>query len=666
MKSIGPYVVLREVGLEQEAQRSTEAVSEELTPVPAPRRRFSHTLWAADRLTGMPVLLHPLRTIAPMPQLPAHPRLLPFTDIVPEMSQVYLVTELPPQTKRATDPMQVARAALELLDFLHRRDLVHGSLDAAQLWDIDGEVRISGTGLPRVGHSATPGDDLRDLATALEDLGGLPPLLAALREGGARFSAHDLLDLLNAGLSVEQLSEAIELMPALSGETENEALSEENAAAVAELFSAEGDIVLGGALPDEVTGEATQPPEATQTPEQVGVQVAGAEEAGATENTELDVSAPTEQINTAQLNTERATEETLGSTPDAAAEVEPPVSETPPPMTLATPAFLIAGKFKPSEVTAPRTTASRVTPPREVGEWQRTSDEAAKAPSGTAPSVPPALSASGRPRVTRKAAITASERLKADHRRRLDLSILRRERTAAVLDKVQRGQLPTGNTTVDPDTLIIAPLNDDTPQERRRLENQVWEEQMALDRELAAARRAREAQHAAAKAKGLSGTNAPREVGEIQRRPKPSLFPTEVIGRSLRPIRLRWSSRAERLHNLSPRDELLRWLRPALAALLLAFAVATVPRLMRPAPAPCCSVAFQLRAAPEQSATLTLLNAPSGTGWERGRKLGSAPGTVNFPAAGTYRVKLNAEGYAPARVNVTVPTRDPVIVEMVP
>ncbi|MHA0033777.1 hypothetical protein ACXXDK_02045 [Deinococcus sp. PESE-38] len=55
------------------------------------------------------MLLHPLSAIAPAPRLPAHPRLLPFTDMVVEMAGAYLATELPPQTRPARDPSQAAR-----------------------------------------------------------------------------------------------------------------------------------------------------------------------------------------------------------------------------------------------------------------------------------------------------------------------------------------------------------------------------------------------------------------------------------------------------------------------------------------------------------------------------------------------------------------------------
>ncbi|UTA51245.1 hypothetical protein MSS93_02800 [Deinococcus radiodurans] len=99
--------------------------------------------------------------------------------------------------------------------------------------------------------------------------------------------------------------------------------------------------------------------------------------------------------------------------------------------------------------------------------------------------------APARPRAVRRAAgRQARDRLKADHRRRLDLSELRLRRTAA---EVEQLQTPAGaQSTV---SVAVPPASAEehggaSPQERRRLEQQAWEEQVALDARLAAARRA--------------------------------------------------------------------------------------------------------------------------------------------------------------------------------
>ena len=651
MKSIGPYVVLREANAGQ-------SVPGEAGPGDwaAPRRRAPRTLRAADRLTGLPVLLHPLDAIAPVPSLPQHPRLLPFTDMVVEMARAYLVTELPPQTGAARDPLPAARAALEVLNFLHGQGLTHGSLDAAQFWEVDGQVRVSGAGLPRPGLRPTPADDLRDLANALEDLGGLPSILAVLRTAGDSLSAGEILDLLNVGLTQEQLAEALEHMPMLSA-AGTPALDDDMVLPVP--FDDHEEIVLGGALADEILGlgpvEEAAPP--TPTPAET---------------------APVD-----------------GATPEPAPETAPAEAPAPTPVNQVTPVTPVTfplPSVSPEPVALGPVPATDSEPlpneaaPPELGEFRRIgpadSPGTADSPAEVLPAVSVPVPPAERPRMIRRAARQASDRLKADNRRRLDISALRRQRTAATIEQLQ-GEGGTDDTasldSLAPSAAATAGNESDqsagmpTPQERRRLEQQAWEEQVALDAQLAAARRAREEQDRTESIfPAGSGLNvAPSEIAEMERLPRhraasASGGPQRAQKRRLAPIRMSWGRDGERrvLRRLGPREELLRWLLPALGLLVVAFAAAALPRALRPAPAPCCDVQFRLSGAADQRARLTLLQAPEATGWKLGMKLGEVPGTVRLPAPGTYRIKVNADGYAPARVNVTVPTRDPVTVNL--
>ena len=632
MKSIGPYVVLREVVV-GEGRGAAPAAGES-----APRRSTARTLWAADRLTGLPVLLHPLSAIAPAPRLPAHPRLLPFTDMVVEMAGAYLATELPPQTRPARDPTQAARGALEALTFLHSQGLAHGSLDAAQLWEVDGEVRVTGAGLPRPGLRPQPLDDLRDLIAALETMDAPPGLLAALRGAPDLASAQEFLDLLDMGLSEQQLAGALAHVPALKAAQEPPPA----------IFDSPDDIVLGGALADDVMGT----PLAVEAMEQetASVQVLPEREAEAPVTPAAlpqEVLLPAEEQPTQEVAAEVVVIAAQPSTPEMGEMQRRPASDTG--TEAALPTALFGGMSEPS--------------PAEAAPAVETESPASE------------LAAPARPRAVRRAAgRQARDRLKADHRRRLDLSELRLRRTAA---EVEQLQTPAGaQSTV---SVAVPPASAEehsgaSPQERRRLEQQAWEEQVALDAQLAAARRAQTPRERPASVlvpgAALGGELA--EIAEVQRRPRqrPAARAQGMVraARQLAPIRMGWGRDGERqvLRQRGPREELLRWLLPTLGVLLLAFAVSTVPRALRSAaPAPCCDVAFQLLGAgAEQRADLTLLSAPPAAGWQRGARLGQAPGTLHLPAPGTYRIKVSAAGYAPARVDVTAPRHEPVTVQL--
>jgi len=563
MKSIGPYVVLREVVV-GEGRGAAPAAGES-----APRRSTARTLWAADRLTGLPVLLHPLSAIAPAPRLPAHPRLLPFTDMVVEMAGAYLATELPPQTRPARDPTQAAR------------------------------VR----GQARCGRDGAQGVEL--------------------------------------GLSEQQLAGALAHVPALKAAQEPPPA----------IFDSPDDIVLGGALADDVMGA---PPTVEAVEQEItSVQTLPESEVPVTP-------APLSPQEVALAAEESATQE-------AASEVV---------VIAAQPSTLEVSEMqrRPASESAMETPPEPALPTALFGGLSEPSPAEA-APAVETESLVSESAAPARPRAVRRAAgRQARDRLKADHRRRLDLSELRLRRTAA---EVEQLQTPAGaQSTV---SVAVPPASAEehggaSPQERRRLEQQAWEEQVALDARLAAARRAQAPRERPASVlvpgAALGGELA--EIAEVQRRPRqrPAARAQGMVraARQLAPIRMGWGRDGERqvLRQRGPREELLRWLLPTLGVLLLAFAVSAVPRALRSAaPAPCCDVAFQLLGAGTgQRADLTLLSAPPAAGWQRGARLGQAPGTLHLPAPGTYRIKVSAAGYAPARVDVTAPRHEPVTVQL--
>ena len=101
-----------------------------------------------------------------------------------------------------------------------------------------------------------------------------------------------------------------------------------------------------------------------------------------------------------------------------------------------------------------------------------------------------------------------------------------------------------------------------------------------------------------------------------------------------------------------------------LAALLVAGVTA---QLRRPAvTAACCDVMFTLRGAAGATAQLTVLGAPATAGLTGGQVLGRAPGLLHLPVAGTYRLKVVADGYGPGELSGTVPRALPVSINLGP
>lgn len=174
---IGPYVAAREL--------------------PGAAGSAVLTLRATDRLTGIPVLLHVLPYALTLPDLPEHPNLLPIVDSGMDGERAYVVTELPLHAHPASDPLLAARGALAGLAALHGRGLLHGGIGPSQLWTVDGHVALAGAGLPWHHERGTPGADLRALALAIQEIGMLPPALRPLLEDSHQLSVEQALALLD-------------------------------------------------------------------------------------------------------------------------------------------------------------------------------------------------------------------------------------------------------------------------------------------------------------------------------------------------------------------------------------------------------------------------------------------------------------------------------------
>jgi hypothetical protein len=577
MKSIGPYVLARSSSGDGAAAQ--------------PPSGAAWPLWATDRLTGIPVVLQPLAAaLDTLPTLPGHPALLPPSDLLSLPGEgEFVVTELPLQAVPATDARLAARGALQALDALHRQGQVHGQVSAAHLWSVDGQVRLSGAGLPT---AASPTDDLRDLAVALGALGGLPAGLETLRTAPETLSAGDALRRLSWGVSGSQATQPRDVSaPPLTG-------------------SVAPDPAEDTFIPTAVAPLAVIPLPASPAPLTAQVFDLGPAAADPVAQSALP-------------------EEPSGGSQPLASE-----------------ASVAAGPAtdEPGEVVLIATAAP------------------APAPAGGA-AVPVAPS-----RSKRGAGAQARQRLRADAART-------EQRTAALeAGPAAEAPLPPAVPQADPPpsgaltgAVPVAPASPTvTPQERRR--------------------RMRAAAEAEAQAKAAAPPLTPPT------RP-PSLGPEEerketAPRRELRPMRLRWNEAAGAAAGggwqrgardaapapgqRRPAGDLRRWRWPVLVGALVVLVLGGLwvwgqgraqPQGM--AAAACCSVQFELSgAAPASGVRLTLAQAPAGAGLSPGAALGTVPGTVSLPSAGTYRVRVAADGFTPETVSVTVPAAAPVRIEL--
>ncbi|GAA5503208.1 hypothetical protein Dxin01_02963 [Deinococcus xinjiangensis] len=663
MKSIGPYIVVREVSPAFGANRPEYAQT--------PR-----TFWAKDRLTGIPALLHELPSPMPAPELPPHPALLPFSDLVVEGSKAFFVTEMPLHATPALDPMLTARSTLAALDELHRHGFAHGGIDTGQVWSADGHALLAGAGLHPLGSDYTVARDLRDLAHTLERLGGLPPILSLLRDAPDSLTARDALDLLGhdwpVGRQAAPLGAAGSTQPTYTSSSAllGGAPAEQSPAAPqggvgglagfgglrgASLPPLHPMSLLDNSAPLPQSGHylwqaSWSPLESSQT-----LQPAPAATMSST-NQPAPHAGEAFNLDVSQWDFPDFLEQ---SGPEAQVPAPTPLVVTAPPTVLqwAAPNRPI---HPPVSTAPPASHPSEAAPLGEQEGLPTNTVVYAPAPAPVADEklntasveglAPPASEPPSRPRNAKAAASRALERLRADAGRQQALAEARRDHVPAQWQALASGQVPP---------LTEAPPAE-TPQERRRREQAALQEQAEFDAKAAAERRA------AAEASAAEGMAAPHaEAASAATSSSTDHSASPVSRRQLKPIKAKWTEdgRWEVIHDGDTATPTARpaWLLPALGAVvalvLLGAVLALANRNRQPAPAAaCCDVQFAVLGNGNAStATLTLDEAPDGSGLSLGQTLGTVPGSVHFPAQGRYVVRVSAAGFTPARLTLQVP-----------
>ncbi|GGL67612.1 hypothetical protein GCM10010840_02060 [Deinococcus aerolatus] len=293
----------------------------------------------------------------------------------------------------------------------------------------------------------------------------------------------------------------------------------------------------------------------------------------------------------------------------------------------------------------------------------------------------------------------------------------------------------TAGTDTGPPSAAVSPFSNapagqpETPQERRKRQNDERREQALLDSQAAAVRKAarlkaqrEEEEREMARAAELSALGVPvpepfqmgfdlegeggeaatnaspsglraREVerlpaslrrpaarqtdAAVQRLPGGDSASPRPAARNLAPIRIGWDEddswrvvRAAPKAGQSPSRLLLIPIVLAVAALLGAGLLwALRPEASTPTPAGTAAsvssdVVFTLRGAAGVTARLSVVSAPSGANLKADQALGVIPGKISFPVQGTYQLKVLAQGYQPATLEVTVPRTQPVTIDL--
>jgi hypothetical protein len=711
MKPIGVYVAARELP-------GRDVIGNGVDPAAV------RTLRATDRLTGMPVLVHVLpnsttSAALPVPQLPDHPALLPYADEGMDGDDAYLVTELPLHAVLAADPVLAARGALAGLAALHGAGLVHGGVSASQLWSVDGRVALAGAGLPWGAGPGSPDDDLRALADALAQLGGVPEPLRPLQDAPGTLTAEAALARLQAGAAAGGLSSSGQpaAIPVQSVPTEA-AANEQNPPAAPHDGSPIilGESALQKSAPQSPTVGPVSGPLVDQSWSKVEVPVV---DVPVVEVARVDVA--------------------FTPVPDVPARQDEPLEAV---------RIDPAGSSSESRSPKPSNTApSRPAPSR-------------PAPSGTqAEARPPSLVApvAIQPVAIQPVAIQpVSIQPVAIQPVAIQIDLTQPDPAhssqpnpdapdSAVTNKAA-ANTPLSNTAVTDTAVTITPIRPpaqpeplnvpavspvsaysnappgvaETPQERRKRQNderraQAMQDSRAAAERKAAARREREAAQPAVvqiefdDLPELPGkdSEAPPPVGmrfpasvNVERVPasmrraplppeeleEPQQKPVQEVGRlparrtQGEPIRIGWAEDDSWRVVKAPgqaapaRPSAPRWLLPLLAALLLiggaVWAYFGWSDSKAPAAAaesgPCCTVRFTVQGAAGVTARLTVLEAPDGANLTPGQEVGVAPGPINLPVRGTYRLRVAADGYAPATLSVTAPAPQPLRIDLGP
>ncbi|WP_157445161.1 hypothetical protein [Deinococcus actinosclerus] len=615
MKPLGPYVAARDL--------------------PGRTNSPVRTLRATDRLTGMPVLLHALPDPLPVPDLPEHPHVLRPADCFQVGTEALMVTELPLQARPAQDPELTARGALAALAALHDRGVVHGGLSASQLWSVDGEVRLAGAGLPW-GGEARPQDDLYALAVILHEMGGVPDALRPLLEAPGQLDARAALRLLSVPAPAARPAPAVSPV-----DTRGDGPTPEPGPA---------------ALTAPVAPPAPAAPAGTRAGRRRGPQPG-----------------PTPDV---------------ALTPGASA---PAVPASPAPGV--SPAAL-SGDDRPGALPPqPEPLPAHDGTPIVLGEPEA-------APGGTTPPVPVTLAPA--PPAPAGGKLSPQERRRREHEARREQT--ERDAQAAAERRLKRlADAPPARTQparTQP-AAVPAPLQigfdglDDLPEWQAEPSAPAPHPGLHLrevERLPASLRRAPQPPDtgvdpgADAASPPLSGTlPARRRVGEPIRigwdEDDSWRVVREAPGRpagTRRPLRWRvlfWVVLAAAFVGTAL---LLTRLVPARGAgpvTPASVSQASAPGAASggagasatpeaPARSQVQTVRFTLRGAAGLTARLSVEQAPKAANLAPGAALGTAPGQVRFPVAGTYRVRVVVDGYAPGSMTVTVPRAQPVTIDL--
>jgi len=613
----------------------------------------------------MPVLVHVLPGASPVPQLPDHPALLPYSDEGIDEGDAYLVTELPLHAVPASDPVLAARGALAGLAALHGSGLVHGGVSASQLWSVDGHVALAGAGLPWSPEPGSPDDDLRALADALAALGGVPEQLRALQDSPGTLTAQAALARLQPSAAPEHLAQpshpaqpshlappTVQVWPAQASPVDLEAADEQPNTSTTPHDGT--PIILQEAAADDLasSGSDSAPPVVAEPMSDVP--------GGKAEWAWVDVAftsgpeAPTQPLPTQDADSGQL--EAGKPNPDQPAHHQPSLDVP----------VVIQIDLTQSDPTQPGPVQPSAPPASEVPDAGVTIKAVRPAEASEEPPILPAV-----PPVS------------------------------------AYSNAPPG----------VA----ETPQERRKRQNderraQAMQDSKAAAERRAAARREREAAQPAAvhidfddlpelPAAGSEG-HQPEGVGirfpdpvdvervpaSMRRPPLPAAASEGGAGQEVgrlparrthgEPIRIGWAEddswRVVRTPGKSapPRPTAPSWLLPLLAALLLiggavwAYSALSPSRGTGTAPAAtdplCCTVRFTVQGAAGVTARLTVLAAPDGANLTPGQEIGVAPGPVKLPVRGTYRLRVAADGYAPGTLTVTAPASQPITIDLGP
>lgn len=677
------------------------------------------TLRATDRLTGMPVLLHVLPYALSLPDLPDHPSLLPIVDSGIDGEQAYVVTELPPQATPATNPTQAARGALIALAQLHERGLVHGGISRAQLWSVDGDVVVAGAGLPWRDEPRTHTDDLRDLTRTLQSLGRLPKALEAVRDTPENFTATQALDLLE-GRAVappqeesappEEIARAeeptiieITQAPEVAEKTVSEAVASADVvkpdapAAPVEaepqpisepvVEDAPAEIAANLPMPEPVAEVPAQPaePEAPlPAPATKGKKKTPTKKAGGKGKAVPPVT------QTAEPPQVEPDAQTPIPSPPNMVEAKPPASTQP--ETVAPPAQVVettpvAEPASAPEIKVEPSTSSQSTSGQsQVATSETPAPEVLTPPAELTPAAEP-IPSSGSPVPAFSSAPAGTVETPQERRKRQN----EERRAQAMLDAKaaaeRKAQRLRAEAAARQETQASKPIRIGIPEggnpDETGLPDDLPDWNPPADDGIAGGNAAGMPPRLRMRDVERLPASLRRPVQETPPEPPPPppetgrLPSRRVVGE---PIRIGWdeddSWRVVKVAPAPPEPEpmrLPRWLLPLVAALLLIGGAIWAYRSSGLTPkanavstgnistetANCCQVAFTVTGEPGKTVQIRVVEAPANTNLKPDQTLGTAPGNINFPAKGTYKLRIEAQGYAPVTRNINVPHAGP-------